>query len=316
MSASTRPVITTANLTKRYGRHQALFGLDMEVDEGEVFGFLGPNGSGKTTTIRILLDLIRRSGGESRVFGLDTRADGMAIRRRVGYLPGELAMVSRRPARELLTHLANLRGGVPQHRISALAERLDLDLSRPVRGLSKGNKQKVGLIQAFMHDPDLLILDEPTSGLDPLLQQEFLAMVRRARADGRTVFMSSHVLSEVQDVADRAAVIRGGRIVAVEDIDALRDRMVREFRVRVAGRVRAEDFTAIDNLRELHIEGDSVRCTVDGSPDALVKAAARYTVLSLDSTEPDLEELFFHHYNRNGADGTVGIEGADRHAAA
>lgn len=314
MTAVTPPVITTTNLTKSYGRHQALFGLDMEVHEGEIFGFLGPNGSGKTTTIRILLDLIRRSDGDARVFGLDTRADGMEIRRRVGYLPGELTIASRRPARELLTYLGNLRGGVARHRISALAERLDLDLSRPIRGLSKGNKQKVGLVQAFMHDPDLLILDEPTSGLDPLLQQEFLAMVRNARKEGRTVFMSSHVLSEVQDVADRAAIIRAGRIVALEDIDALRERMVREFSIRFAERVRAEEFTGIDNIRELHIEGDSVRCTVDGSPDDLIKAAARYTVLTLDSHEPDLEELFFHHYD--DAYGTAYAKGAERHAAA
>ncbi|GAA3750186.1 ABC-2 type transport system ATP-binding protein [Spinactinospora alkalitolerans] len=311
MTAGTPPVIHIRSLTKSYGGHQALFGVDMEVRAGEVFGFLGPNGAGKSTTIRILLDLIRRSGGEVNVLGRDPRADGVEVRRQVGYLPGEMAMSSRRPARELLTYLGNLRGGVDRRRIDELAGRLDLDLSRPVRGLSKGNKQKVGLVQAFMHEPRLLILDEPTSGLDPLLQQEFLAMVREVRGDGRTVFMSSHVLSEVQDAADRAAIIRAGRIVALEDMDALRERTSRRITITFADRVAPEEFASAGGVRDLSVEGDTLRCTVDGSPDALVKAAARHTVLSLDSEEPDLEELFFTHY-ANGAH----AERTGRHAAA
>lgn len=292
-----RPVITVQNLTKSYGRHQALFGLDLEVRAGEVFGFLGPNGAGKSTTIRILLDLIRRSSGQVRVLGLDPRSDGVRIRRDVGYLPGELALTSRRPARELLSYLGDLRGGVAPERISGLADRLGLDLSRPVHSLSKGNKQKVGLVQAFMHRPRLLILDEPTSGLDPLLQQEFLEMVREASADGRTVFMSSHVLSEVQDAADRAAVIRRGRIVATEDMEALRERAARQVRIRFASPVDAAEFAAAENVRQVSAAGATVHCVVDGSPDALVKLAARHTVLEFDSAEPTLEDLFFTHYN-------------------
>ncbi|TDQ53683.1 ABC transporter ATP-binding protein [Actinorugispora endophytica] len=301
MTAAPPPVITTRALTKNYGRTRALFGLDLEVRAGEVFGFLGPNGAGKSTTIRILLDLIRRSGGEARVLGLDPRADGVRVRREVGYLPGELTVASRRPARELLAYLGDLRGGVSPARIGELADRLGLDLSRPVRGLSKGNKQKVGLVQAFMHRPRLLVLDEPTSGLDPLLQQEFLEMVRETRADGRTVFMSSHVLGEVQDVADRAAVIRRGRIVATEDMDALRERASRQVRIRFAAPVDAAGFTGLENVRDVDVSGDTVSCVVDGSPDALVKRAARHTVLEFDSAEPDLEDLFFTHYN-NGTD--------------
>ncbi|MEY9213548.1 ABC transporter ATP-binding protein [Thermobifida halotolerans] len=289
-------VIATRGLTKSYGKHQALFGLDLRVRAGEVFGFLGPNGAGKSTTIRILLDLIRRSGGEARVLGLDPRTDGVRIRRRVGYLPGELTFTSRRPARELLGYLGDLRGGVPRERIGELAERLGLDLSHPIRGLSKGNKQKVGLIQAFMHRPELLILDEPTSGLDPLLQREFLEMVREVRDDGRTVFMSSHVLSEVQDVADRAAIIRQGRLVATEDMDALRQRAARQVRLRFAEPVDAAEFADLDNVRDLTVDGATVRCVVEGSPDALVKQAARHTVLEFDSAEPDLEDLFFAYY--------------------
>ncbi|TQN30706.1 ABC-2 type transport system ATP-binding protein [Haloactinospora alba] len=298
--ATDPPPILTRGLTKKYGRHQALSGVDLEVRPGEVFGFLGPNGAGKTTTIRVLLDLIRRDSGDVRVLGHDPRTAGVRARRGIGYLPGELAMGSRRPARELLVYLGRLRGGVDEARIRELAERLDLDLSRPIRGLSKGNRQKVGLVQAFMHDPQLLILDEPSSGLDPLLQQEFLGMVREARARGRTVFMSSHVLSEVQDVADRAAIIRAGRMVALEDMDALRERSARRVTIRFGAPVDREEFAAIDNTRDVTVDGDTLRCMVDGSPDALVKAASRHTVLTLDSEEPDLEELFFTHYN-NGA---------------
>lgn len=305
------PAIEISGLTKSYGRHRALGGVDLRVREGEVFGFLGPNGAGKTTTIRVLLDHIRRDAGEVSVLGRDPRSDGVALRREVGYLPGELSMASRRPAREMLAFYARLRGGVPRARIDELAARLDLDLKRPVRGLSKGNKQKVGLVQAFMHRPRLLILDEPTSGLDPLLQQEFLAMVREARDAGTTVFMSSHVLSEVHDAADRAAIIRDGRIVATEDMDALRARAVHEFSIRFAEPLEPGDvaeFSALDNVRDVRAEGDQLTCRVEGSPDGVVKLAARRTVLLLSAVEPDLEELFFTHYN-NGAQDASGGEG-------
>ncbi|MBB4933557.1 ABC-2 type transport system ATP-binding protein [Lipingzhangella halophila] len=310
MNTRTPQVITTAGLTKSYGRHSALSGVDLAVRQGEVFGFLGPNGAGKTTTIRILLDLIRRDSGELDVLGHDPRTNGVRIRRDIGYLPGELAIASRRPARELLTYLGNLRGGVRRSRIEELAERLNLDVSRPIRGLSKGNKQKVGLVQAFMHEPRLLVLDEPTSGLDPLLQQEFLAMVREVRDDGRTVFMSSHVLSEVQDVADRAAVIRDGQIVATEDMDALRGRSSRRITLRFADPVSAEEFTAAERVRDVVVDGDTLHCRVDGSPDSLIKLAAKHTVLALTSEELDLEELFFTHYNGGDA-GTDGKAGRD-----
>ncbi|ASU82879.1 ABC transporter ATP-binding protein [Nocardiopsis gilva YIM 90087] len=308
-------IISARGLTKSYGRTQALSGVDLDVRQGEIFGFLGPNGAGKTTTIRILLDLIRRDGGEVNLLGHDPRTAGSRLRADIGYLPGELTMGSRRPARELLTYYGNLRGGVHPTRIAALADRFKLDLDKPVRGLSKGNKQKVGLVQAFMHDPQLLILDEPTSGLDPLLQQEFLAMVRETRAEGRTVFMSSHVLSEVQEVSDRAAIIRDGRIVATEDMDALRNRVAREFTVRFGAELPAEEverFRAEGNVHDLVVHGTTLTCTMHGSPDALVKLAARHTVLMLNSEEPDLERLFFTHYNNSGTDS----EGAERDAAA
>src|SRR6056297_1983532 len=214
-------VLRTEGLVKEYGRGssrvRALDGLDLAIAPGEVFGFLGPNGAGKSTTIRVLLDQLRPTAGHAEVFGTAPRVGGPAQRARIGYLPGELAMAGRATSRELLTHLAQLRGGAGADRIAELADRLDLDLGRPIRSLSKGNKQKVGVIQAFMHHPELLILDEPTSGLDPLLQHEFQSMVREATADGATVFMSSHVLSEVEVVAERVAIVRAGRIVDLDD---------------------------------------------------------------------------------------------------
>src|SRR5829696_3251273 len=223
----TEPVVLTEDLTKFYGKHLGLDGLDLEVRSGEVYGFLGPNGAGKTTTIRLLLDLIRPTSGHLELLGGDPRRDGVALRRRIGYLPGDFIVEGRQSARELLTYLGNLRGGVSGSRIAELAGRLDLDLDTRIRSLSKGNRQKVAVVQAFMHQPELLILDEPTSGLDPLLQQTFLDMVREARAAGQTVFMSSHVMSEVQQTADRVGIVREGRMVTVERVEELRERAIR-----------------------------------------------------------------------------------------
>jgi ABC-2 type transport system ATP-binding protein len=290
------PVILTEGLVKHYGDHPALLELDLAVRPGEIYGFLGPNGAGKTTTIRLLLDLIRPTAGLVRVFGLDPRAGGPELRRRLGYLPGELPLDGRQSADELLTFLGNLRGGVAPGRMRALAERFELDLARPIRALSKGNKQKVGLVQAFMHEPELLVLDEPTSGLDPLLQQEFLDLVREVRGQGRTVFMSSHVLAEVEEVADRVAILRAGRLVTVEEVASLRQRAVREVEIRFAAPVPATAFANLPDVRDLRLDGAVLRCVVDGRADALVKAAAQFTVLSLRSHEPDLEEIFLAYY--------------------
>ncbi|MCH7706430.1 MAG: ABC transporter ATP-binding protein, partial [Chloroflexi bacterium] len=200
-------VILTEGLTKSYGKSRGIVDLNLEVRAGEVFGFLGPNGSGKTTTMRLLLDFIRPTRGRAEVFGLDVRTESMEIRRRVGYLPGDLAMYENLTGRELLTYFANLQGGVSWSYTEALAERLGLDLSRPIRTLSTGNKQKVGLVQAFMHQPELLVVDEPTSGLDPLVRQEFYRIVQEAKAEGQTVFLSSHILAEVERIADRVGII-------------------------------------------------------------------------------------------------------------
>ncbi|MEU4576889.1 MULTISPECIES: ABC transporter ATP-binding protein [Nonomuraea] len=293
-------VVRAEGLTKYYGRRRGLEDLTLEIRPGEVFGYLGPNGAGKTTTIRLLLDVIRPTRGHVTVLGAGSRE--AAVRARIGYLPGELALEGRERARDYLAFLARVRGGVPPARIRALAERLDADLSVPMRKLSKGNKQKVGLIQAFMHEPELLVLDEPTGGLDPLVQQEFLAMVREVRASGRTVLMSSHVLAEVEHVSDRVGIVRAGRLVAVENVAALREKAVRRVELHFDAPVPAEAFAGLPGVRELRVEGAALSCTIDGRPDALVKAAARFTVVHLVSEEPDLEEIFLTYYSEEGRD--------------
>ena len=295
--------ILTSRLTKSYGPVLALDHLDLEVRRGEIFGFLGPNGAGKTTAIRLFLDLLRPDSGQVTVLGLDPRAQGVELRRRVGYLPGDFTVDGNQTARQLLTYLGNLRGGIRRDRIEGLAERLDLDLDQKIRSLSKGNRQKVGLIQAFMHEPELLILDEPTSGLDPLMAREFLTMTLEARAHGQTVFMSSHILSEVQKVADRAGIIRRGELIAVDEVEALRAKSLRRVEVAFDEPVDASAFADVRGVSDLVVEDGVLRCRLLGEADALVKAVARYRVRDFISEEPDLEELFFHYY----AEGTDGV---------
>lgn len=289
-------VISTHGLTKRYGRRRGLDGLELEVMPGEVYGFLGPNGAGKTTTIRLLLDLIRPTSGSATVFGEAPRAGGSALRRRLGYLPGDFVVDGGQPAGQLLTFLGNLRGGVARDAMERLADRFDLDLRTRIASLSKGNRQKVGIVQAFMHGPELLILDEPTAGLDPLMQQLFVELVREARAAGQTIFMSSHVLSEVQQCADRVGIVRDGRLVAVEAVDDLRGRAVRRVEVHFDAPVSAEPFVGLPGVLDVETHGPVLRCRLAGIADPLVKMLARYRVESLVIEEPDLEELFFTYY--------------------
>ena len=295
-------VIATQALTKQYGRRRGLDGLDMEVRRGEVYGFLGPNGAGKTTTIRILLDLIRPTSGSASVLDVDPRAGGPTLRRRVGYLPGDFVVGGGQSAGQLLNHLGHLRGGIPAGRIQALADRLDLDLSVRIASLSKGNRQKVAVVQAFMHEPELLILDEPTSGLDPILQQRFLDLVRDARTAGQTVFMSSHVLSEVQQSADRVGIVRDGRLVAVEAVESLRRRAVRRVEVRLDAAAPADALSGVAEALDVVIDGDVIRCRLAGRADGLVKALAAFDVASVVIEEPDLEELFLVYYRAAEAD--------------
>jgi ABC-2 type transport system ATP-binding protein len=292
-------VIQLNELTKTYGKRRGIVDLSLEVYAGEVLGYLGPNGAGKSTTIRLLLDLIRPTSGTARVYGLDARGDSIALHRCIGYLAGDFIVPKRQSARECLTYLGNLRGGVPKSRVEELADRLELDLDAKIKSLSKGNRQKVGLVQALMHTPDVLILDEPTSGLDPLVQQTFLDLIREARQAGQTVFMSSHIMSEVEAVADRVAIIREGRLVALSTVAELRARTALTVQIDFDfdAPPNAADFASLPGVTDVKVDGLSLRCQVNGAPDALIKAAAQYTVTRLRATEPDLEELFFSYYS-------------------
>jgi ABC-2 type transport system ATP-binding protein len=296
-------VVDTEHLTKYYGASRGIVDVDLDVAAGDVFGFLGPNGAGKTTTIRVLLDLIRPSSGTATVLGLDARRDGVAIRRRVGYLPGEYALYPKLTGAETLRYYGNLRGGADWSRVEALAERLDFDLGRRAGDLSTGNKRKLGLIQAFMHRPELVILDEPTAGLDPLVQREFYALVDEARAAGQTIFLSSHVLPEVQRVCSRVGFVREGRLVAVEDVAALGRKAVHHVEIEFAGPAPRDDFAALPGVGSLTATDHRLAFTVTGGLDAVVKAAARHEVVALTSHEPDLEDLFLAYYGEGAGEG-------------
>jgi ABC-2 type transport system ATP-binding protein len=295
------PIVAAQRLTKSYGKSRGVIDLDFEVRPGEVFGYLGPNGAGKSTTIRTMLDFIRPSGGRILLFGLDPRADGPAVRARTGYVPGELGLYERLTADEYLNDFAAFRGGVPRERLDAYAERLKLDLTVRIKDLSHGNKRKVALIQGFMHQPELLILDEPTQGLDPLGQQEFYAMIAEARARGATVFLSSHVMPEVERVCDRVAILREGRLVTVDDIGDLKARALRTIEFHFAAPVPAEAFTTLPSVVAAVAQGDTVRLTVRGELDEVVKQAATHTVVDVTTHEPSLEDIFLDIY-RNGGD--------------
>jgi len=302
------PAIVAENLTKFYGRTRGIENVNLEVREGEVFGFLGPNGAGKTTTIRILLDLIRPTRGRATILGLDTRKDSIAVRRRVGYLPGEPGLYDHLTGEEYLGYMAGLRGGADPSRRKDLAQRLDIDLGRRIKALSHGMKQKVAIIQAFMHEADLLILDEPTSGLDPLMQHAFYELVRVERARGRTVFMSSHVLSEVERVCDRVAIIRGGTIAVVEDVETLTRKRVKKVQVSFGGAPSPAESEALaaaltlPGVRDLSLKGDTAVFRVETTAlGGVVKALAALPVTDLTIENPSLEDIFFEYFGPEAA---------------
>jgi len=295
-------VIEIEKLTKSYGSHRGIIEVDLTVEQGEVFGFLGPNGAGKTTTIRTLLDLIRPTSGLARVFGIESSADPVAIHRRIGYLPGEFALYDRLTGSQHLEYFANLRGGVDKAYQASLVERFDLDPTRKFKEYSKGNKQKVALVIALQHRPELLLLDEPTSGLDPLVQQTFFIILREAVADGATVFLSSHILSEVEKTADRVGIIREGRLVKLGTVDDLRDLAHHQVELRFAGEVPAAAFEALPGVSEVVVEGHVLRLRVAGAITPVVQAAARYELLDFVSREPSLEETFLAQYGREAVE--------------
>jgi ABC-2 type transport system ATP-binding protein len=298
------PAIETAGLTKFYGERRGIEGLDLRIEAGEVFGYLGPNGAGKTTTIRLLLDLIRPTRGRAAIAGLDTRAQSVEARRRTGYLPGELKLPSQSSAARYLRFLGRLRGGVDERAVSDLAERLGLDVGRRIGDLSKGNKQKVGIVAAFMHDPEILILDEPTSGLDPLRQQDVLQLIHERAAAGRTVFLSSHELDQVEHSAGRVGIVRDGHLVAIESMASLRQRAVRRVEVRLAEpAVDVHGLDRIPGVSEVSAHDGTIRLVVEGSMDPLVKELARLPVQTLTSEPPELDEVFRSYYGNTHDEG-------------
>jgi ABC-2 type transport system ATP-binding protein len=295
-------IIEAEKLTKFYGQHRGILEVDLEVHEGEAFGFLGPNGAGKTTMIRTLLDHIRPTSGRARIFGIDTHDDPVAIHRRIGYLPGEFVLYDKLTGGQTLEYFANLRGGVDRDYQAGLIQRLDVDPTRKFREYSKGNKQKIGLIIALQHRPELLLLDEPTSGLDPLIQQEFYGVIREAKAEGRTVFLSSHILSEVEKTCDRVAIIREGRLVRVDRTDALRDLAHHTVELVFSDRVPVAAFSALPGVSDVVAEDHILRMRVSGSITPVVRAAAQYDLADFVSREPSLEETFLAEYGKEAVE--------------
>jgi ABC-2 type transport system ATP-binding protein len=295
-------VIRLERLTKSYGSHRGIVEVDLQVEAGEVFGFLGPNGAGKTTTIRTLLDLIRPTSGKAFVFGIESTTDPVAIHKRIGYVPGEFALYDRLTGRQTLEYFANLRGGVDPTYQASLIERFELDAGKRFKEYSKGNKQKVGVIAALQHRPELLVLDEPTSGLDPLVQQTFFETLREAVADGASVFLSSHILSEVEKGCQRVAIIRDGRIVKLGTVEGLRDLAHHQVELRFAGSVPTAEFEALPGVSDLAAEDHTLRMRVAGPITPVVRAAAQYELLDFISREPSLEETFLAQYGHEAVE--------------
>src|SRR5664280_3509238 len=303
--------IDTSKLTKFYGKSRGVIDVDLLVETGQIFGFLGPNGSGKSTTIRLLLDLIRPTSGSARVLGLDAHRDRLEIDRRVSYVPGELSLYPELTGSQLLTYLGNLQGQVDAAYRDRLIERLELDPAKRIKSLSRGNKQKVGLVAAFMSRPDLLMLDEPTSGLDPFVQLEFEHLCEEARDDGRTVFISSHQLPEVEHLCDRVGIIREGGLLAVETISDLKERALRRLEIEFAGPVEVETFSGLPGIIDIRMDDRVLKCTVQGSLDGLIKIAARFEVSNVRTVETSLEEIFMAYYGSGTAVPGAGARSAD-----
>jgi ABC-2 type transport system ATP-binding protein len=304
--------IRISGLTKDYGASRGLFDLDLEIDEGEVFGFLGPNGAGKTTTIRLLMGLIHPTRGSAGIFGLDSRAQAVEVKRHAGYVPGELPQFGGLRGSEIVAYMAGLRGGVDASRVERICERFDLDLGQRFREYSRGNKQKLAILLGFMHDPRLLILDEPTGGLDPLNQMEFYGMCREHKETGATIFLSSHILSEVERISDRVGIIRAGRLVRTARLHELHEIHFHQVEILFAGAVPLEQIRAAQGVDRVEVDDHRVRCIVRGKFEPLMKALRDADVVDFSSHEPSLEEVFLTYY-RDGSEMTpaevAGTEG-------
>jgi ABC-2 type transport system ATP-binding protein len=300
-------IIHTEHLTKNYRRSRGILQVTFEIQEGEVFGFLGPNGAGKTTTMRVLMGLLRPSSGGATIAGLDCWKRSKAVKKLVGYLPGEFTFDPGLRGAQIIEYLGHLRGGVDQTYMRSLVERLGFDPSRRFREYSRGNKQKLGLIQALMHKPRLLILDEPTSGLDPLNQQEFYHILAEVHAEGRTIFLSSHVLPEVEHTCDRVAIIREGRLVKIDHVSALKDIHQHEVEIRFAGPTSPEWFKQVAGVTNV-VQGASAQTlhlSVQGALTEIIAIASQHGATNFETHEPTLEEVFLRFYEAEPSFSTV-----------
>ena len=288
--------IITSGLTKRYGAARGIEDVTFEVERAEVFGFLGPNGAGKTTTIRTLLGLLRPTAGRASILGFDVWRDGVAARARTGFLPGEFTFDEQVTGEELLDLFADLRGVGDRTYARSIASRFEADLSRPLGELSRGNRQKVGLVQALAHRPAVLVMDEPTAGLDPLMQEQFARLVGELRHEGTTVFLSSHNLAEVERMCDRVGILRAGRLAAVESVEAITGRALRHVRLRFARDAPVGEFAALQGVSGLRADGPVLRLLLAGEPTELVRTAARHRLLDVEIARPSLEEAFVAAY--------------------
>ncbi len=293
------PVIRAENLTKFYGKKMGIQNVQLQVEPGEVFGYLGPNAAGKTTTIRLLMDFMRPTSGTALLFGLDSRKKSPEIRKKVGYLPGELSLYQNLKVREILLHFAHFRQDVHWNFVEELAERLKCDLSHPIHTLSQGNKQKVGVIQAMMHKPELLILDEPTSGLDPLIRQEFYKLIMEFKAEGKTIFLSSHVLPEVERVCDRVGIIRSGKLIVVENVAKLKKKRIRQVELTLADPVKKDFFSDLKNICDLHVDNNRIRCQISGDINPFIRKIAQLRIIDFSSHQPGLEDIFLAYYGES-----------------
>jgi ABC-2 type transport system ATP-binding protein len=293
--------ISTEQLTRYYGKTPGIIDLDLEVQVGEVFGFLGPNGAGKTTTIRTLMDIIRPTSGTATLLGFDSKDASLEARRRIGFLPGDLEMYETMTARQMCEFFGGLRDVDVTKGMEMFADRLDLDLDKTIGSYSSGNRQKVGIVQAFMHEPELLILDEPSLGLDPLIQQEFYRMLDEVRFEGRTVFLCSHFLPEVERVSDRVGIVRSSRLIAVETVEGLKAKATRRFEFIFAEPVSVDEFSRLPAVTEAHATngGNGVAISVIGSVDDVLKTAARFETINVLSKEGDLESAFLAFYEED-----------------
>ena len=295
---STECVIEIQNVSKSYGKHKGVESLNLKVKKGEVFGYLGPNGAGKTTTIRLMLDLIRPTHGKLSLLGLDLPNQTKEIHSRIGYLPGELFLYDDLTGEQFLTYVGHLRGGVDLHYMNDIVLRLGCDIKTPIKSLSHGNRQKIGLVQSLIHKPELLILDEPTLGLDPLVQQEFYDIIEEINEDGCTVFLSSHFLPEVERVCDRVGIIRNGNLVAVEKVDVLKSRAFRKVQIIFSTEVSKDIFAGLEGVQNVAVKNKILTCEVVGKMDSMIKRSAQFEVVNIISNNPTLEDVFLSYYRK------------------